>query len=66
MARDMEFGQVGVLLVMRTVKELVNVEMEPCSTHTDSTSGRDRNMELNQVPEKWLTGDRYVSSSQIA
>ena len=52
MARDMESGQVGVFLVMRTVKELVNVEMEPCSLPTDSTSGRDRNMELNQVPEK--------------
>lgn len=36
-----ETGILRFLLVMRTVKELVNVEMEPCSPLTDSTSGRD-------------------------
>ena len=65
MAQHMEFGRPGFLLVMQTVKGLVNVEMEPCSLFTDSTSGRGWRHDSTRSLTKWLRGDMYVNSSQI-
>ena len=63
MARYMESGRLGIRLVMRTGKELVK-----CGNGTllAAYGPHDGGMELNWVPDKWLRGDMYVISGQIA